>query len=145
MPSPANTSLGSIGLGYIYTDWLSQINYTTPDMGGAKVTVGIFDPLNTLGQTPVNHSTPGFQGKIAYTAGPLYLSASGLYQQQRVLCTDLTAGACAAGSARRAPTCQLRQLGLRSWRQVRHWRFRGDGMVLPRQRGRNDGPVRQLQ
>ena len=88
--APANTSLGSIGLGYIYTDWLSQIDYTTPAMGGAKVTVGIFDPLNTLGQVPVNHSTPGFQGKIAYTAGPLYLSGSVLYQQQRVLCSGVT-------------------------------------------------------
>jgi hypothetical protein len=96
--APANTSLGSIGLGYIYTDWLSQIDYTTPSFSGAKVTVGIFDPLNTLGQVPANHSTPGFQGKIAYTAGPLYLSASGLYQQQRVLCANLAAGACAAGS-----------------------------------------------
>ena len=95
--APANTSLGSIGLGYIYTDWLSQINYTTPDMSGAKVTVGIFDPLNTLGQTPVNHSTPGFQAKVAYTAGPLYLSASVLYQQQRVLCSDV--GSCALGAA----------------------------------------------
>ncbi|MFZ0551702.1 MAG: hypothetical protein WAU49_12125 [Steroidobacteraceae bacterium] len=96
--APANTSLGSIGLGYIYTDWLSQIDYTSPDMGGAKITVGIFDPLNTLGQVPVNHSSPGFQGKIAYTAGPLYLSASMLYQQQRVLCVDLAAGACATAS-----------------------------------------------
>lgn len=96
--SPANTSLGSIGLGYIYTDWLSQINYTTPDMAGAKVSVGIFDPLNTLGQVPANHSTPGFQAKIAYTMGPLYLSASGLYQQQRIGCADpsLGAGACAS-------------------------------------------------
>ncbi|MGH8291444.1 MAG: porin [Steroidobacteraceae bacterium] len=93
--APANTSLGSIGLGYIYTDWLSQINYTTPNMSGAKVTVGIFDPLNTLGQVPVNHSTPGLQAKIAYTMGSLYLSASGLYQQQRVLCGNLAAGACA--------------------------------------------------
>ena len=96
--SPANTSLGSIGLGYIYTDWLSQINYTTPDMSGAKVTVGIFDPLNTLGQVPVNHSTPGIQAKIAYTMGPLYLSASGLYQQQRVLCSNLGGGACAGAA-----------------------------------------------
>ena len=86
--APANTSLGSIGLGYIYTDWLSQIDYTTPDMMGAKVTVGIFDPLNTLGQAPVNHSSPGFQGKVAYTHGGLYLSASGLYQKQRISCTD---------------------------------------------------------
>jgi hypothetical protein len=86
--APANTSLGSIGLGYIYTDWLSQIDYTTPAIGGAKITVGIFDPLNTLGQTPINHSTPGFQGKVAWTAGPLYLSASMLYQKQRIPCAD---------------------------------------------------------
>ena len=92
--APANTSLGSIGLGYIYTDWLSQINYTTPDMSGAKITVGIFDPLNTLGQTPANHSSPGFQAKLAYTVGPLYLSLSGLYQQQRVPCVDLDLAAC---------------------------------------------------
>ena len=88
--APANTSLGSIGLGYIYTDWLSQIDYTTPDMAGTKVTVGIFDPLNTLGQVPVNHSSPGFQAKIAYTVGSLYLSASGMYQQQRIGCADPT-------------------------------------------------------
>ncbi|HTT03437.1 MAG TPA: porin [Steroidobacteraceae bacterium] len=84
--APANTSLGSIGLGYIYTDWLAQINYTTPDLAGAKITVGVFDPLNTLldGQTvPTSKDTPGFHGKVAWTGGPLYLSASFLYQKQK--------------------------------------------------------------
>ncbi len=82
--APPNTSLGSIGLGYIYTDWLAQIDYTTPDILGAKLTVGVFDPLNTLGQAlPSNHKTPGIHAKAAYKAGPLYLSASGLIQQQR--------------------------------------------------------------
>ena len=47
--SPANTTLGGIGLGYIYTDWLSQIDYTTPDLGGTKITFGIFDPLKPVG------------------------------------------------------------------------------------------------
>ena len=87
--APANTSLGSIGLGYIYTDWLSQIDYTTPDLMGIKATVGIFDPLNTLGQIPASKKAPGFHAKVAYTAGPLYLSASGLVQQQRNTTTDL--------------------------------------------------------
>lgn len=96
--APANTSLGSIGLGYIYTDWLSQIDYTTPSIGGAKITVGIFDPLNTLGQVPANHSTPGFQGKVAYTMGPLYLSASGLYQKQRLGCVDAPAATGCVGT-----------------------------------------------
>ncbi len=99
--APANTSLGSIGLGYIYTDWLSQIDYTTPNLSGTKITVGIFDPLNTLGQIPVNHSSPGFQAKVAYKAGPLYLSASGMYQRQAMSCADpaLNANACAVGSS----------------------------------------------
>jgi predicted porin len=81
--APANTSLGSIGLGYIYTDWLSQIDYTTPDISGVKATIGVFDPLNTLGQIPASKKAPGIHAKVAYTAGPLYLSASGLFQQQR--------------------------------------------------------------
>jgi hypothetical protein len=81
--APANTSLGSIGLGYIYTDWLSQIDYTTPEYYGAKASIGIFDPLNTLSQIPASKKAPGIQAKIAYTLGSLYLSASGLYQQQR--------------------------------------------------------------
>ena len=79
---PGNTTLGSIGLGYIYTDWLSQIDYTTPDMGGTKVTFGIFDPLNPIGAPTEPKSAPGFHGKIAFTQGGLYLSASGLYQKQ---------------------------------------------------------------
>jgi hypothetical protein len=85
--APTHTSLGSIGYGYIYTDWLAQINYTTPDLGGAKITLGVFDPLESLtdgtGATP--KSAPGFHGKIVYKAIPnLYLSASFLYEKQEI-------------------------------------------------------------
>jgi hypothetical protein len=90
--APTNTSLGSIGYGYIYTDWLAQINYTTPDFNGVKVTIGIFDPLESLtdGTGPQPKATPGFHGKIAYkTGGPLYLSASFLYEKQEFQRSDL--------------------------------------------------------
>jgi hypothetical protein len=90
--APANTSLGSIGLGYIYTDWLSQIDYTTPDFSGVKATVGIFDPLNTLSQIPASKKAPGVHAKVAFTQGPLYLSASGLFQQQRETSTTALNG-----------------------------------------------------
>ena len=89
--APANTSLGSIGLGYIYTDWLAQIDYTTPDISGLKFTVGLFDPLEPV-PTPGSpllpistpKSSPGFHLKAAYKFGDnLYLSASGLYQKQK--------------------------------------------------------------
>jgi predicted porin len=87
--SPGNTTLGGIGLGYIYTDWLSQIDYTTPDMSGAKITFGIFDPLNPLGSgTSEPKSSPGFHGKFAWKLpGGLYFSASGLYQKQSATAT----------------------------------------------------------
>src|SRR6266480_4545195 len=67
-PAPSNTTLGSIGLGYIYTDWLAQIDYTTPDFSGLNFTIGIFDPINALGVAgPVGKKAPGFHGKVAWT------------------------------------------------------------------------------
>ena len=84
--APANTTLGSIGLGYIYTDTLAQINYTTPDFNGIKATVGIYDPLNPVGGTLNQKSAPGFHGKLQYSGdfsgAKLYLSATGLTQKQ---------------------------------------------------------------
>jgi predicted porin len=83
--APTNTSLGSIGFGYIYTDWLAQIDYTTPDISGAKFTIGIFDPVESLtdGTGPTPKAAPGIHGKLAYKASDaLYLSASFLYQKQ---------------------------------------------------------------
>lgn len=81
--NPANTTLGSIGLGYIYTDTLAQMNYTTPDLGGLKLTVGIFDPLEPIGAPDAGgpEGEPGFHGKLAYTAGNLYFSAAFIHQK----------------------------------------------------------------
>jgi len=75
--TPANTSLGSIGLGYVYTDWLAQINYTTPDISGFKFTIGVFDPIEPINQTaPTPEKSPGVHGKVAYKNGPVYVSAT---------------------------------------------------------------------
>ncbi|MDB5976017.1 MAG: hypothetical protein JWR07_2777 [Nevskia sp.] len=66
--SPANTSLGSIGLGYIYVDTLAQMDYTTPDFAGFKGTIGIFDPINAAGNTDAAQpkKAPGLHGKLSY-------------------------------------------------------------------------------
>lgn len=68
--APSNTSLGRIGVGYIYTDFQPQITYTTPKFGGFQLAAGIFQPLTTIGDTEVN-DTPGFQAEATYdlTAG----------------------------------------------------------------------------
>jgi predicted porin len=68
-PAPSNTTLGGIGLGYIYTDWLAQIDYTTPDLSGFQATVGVYDPLNSLTDTGVSDpkKAPGFHAKLTLT------------------------------------------------------------------------------
>lgn len=63
--TPSNTSLGRIGLGYIYTDFQPQITYTTPSFGGFTLSAGIFQPLATAGQNELN-DTPGYQARAAY-------------------------------------------------------------------------------
>lgn len=86
--APANTTLGGIGFGYIYTDWLAQIDYTTPDIQGVSATFGVFDPVNSLsdGATVQPKKAPGFHAKVSDTfaagSGKLYLSASVLTQEQ---------------------------------------------------------------
>jgi predicted porin len=88
-PFPSNTTLGGIGFGYIYTDWLAQIDYTTPDLSGFNVTVGVFDPINSLSDAaaPAPKNAPGLHAKAAYTmpiadGTKLYLSATLLTQKQ---------------------------------------------------------------
>ena len=90
--APANTTLGSIGLGYIYVDTLAQINYTTPDFAGFNFTIGIFDPLNSLSDpgTPETKKQPGFHGKLTYTTKfsddvKFYASATFINQKQNFL------------------------------------------------------------
>jgi predicted porin len=87
--NPSNTTLGSIGFGYIYVDTLAQIDYTTPSYSGFTATVGIFDPVNSLTDpgTPEPKKAPGFHGKIAYKHAisddfSIYGSATAIYQKQ---------------------------------------------------------------
>jgi len=88
--SPVNTTLGSIGFGYIYTDTPAQMNYETPSIGGLTGTIGIFQPYDALNLSGFSAQTagstseqPGFHGKLAYEwAGglPGFLSVSGITQ-----------------------------------------------------------------
>jgi predicted porin len=57
--APSNTSLGRIGIGYIYTDWEPQITYTTPTYNGFSGSIGLFQPLDTTGYN--SHNSPQIQ------------------------------------------------------------------------------------
>jgi predicted porin len=66
-PAPGNTSLGRIGLGYIYTDWIPQITYTTANYSGFSASVGAFTPLDDGNYTA--HNSPQWQAGASYLFG----------------------------------------------------------------------------
>lgn len=68
-----NTTLGRIGIGYIYADWIPQITYWSPSFNGFQFAGGIFasfDHVRFSGHpstaTLTKQDEPGFQAKITY-------------------------------------------------------------------------------
>jgi predicted porin len=86
--NPSNTTLGSIGFGYLYPDTLAQMDYTTPDIAGFNFTIGIFDPVNSLTDADnTAKKAPGLHGKATYTLKldegmKFYASITGITQKQ---------------------------------------------------------------
>lgn len=89
--APANTTLGRIGSGYIYSDFQPQITYTSPSFGGVQASVGVFQPLKSLTGQDQTNSDPGFQAKLTYDGDfggvNAHLWTSGITQKH-----DLVAG-----------------------------------------------------
>ena len=79
------TTLGRIGTGFLYADFNGQINYTTPNMNGLELTVGIDQPLSTnnLGNTAVAYAANAVAAggvqtfSVTTAAETLSLNASG--------------------------------------------------------------------
>ena len=67
------TTLGGIGTGYLYADWKGQIAYTTPNMNGFSLTVGITEPWNTRNLSAVSGNAtgtskaPAFEGQASFS------------------------------------------------------------------------------
>jgi len=71
-----NATYGRIGTGYIYADWKSQIQYTTPNMNGFQATVAVANAWNlkqsntgALSMTTANAGggNPAYEGKASYS------------------------------------------------------------------------------
>ena len=98
--SPLNTSFGSVGYGYIFTDRISQISYSTPFGDSTEVTVGVFQPLDliTLGAGisttgDSGSALPGLHGKLRFNSDNGFVSASFLSQTVEAGSADYTGNA----------------------------------------------------
>ena len=88
------TTLGRIGFGYVYPDFNAGIRYTTPAIGAASLTVGLFDPskivttTNSAGTANSTYSqldTPRFEAELNIDLSNISagsnLAISGIYQE----------------------------------------------------------------
>jgi predicted porin len=76
--NPGAVTLGRIGIGYLYTDFMPQIGYTSPSMAGLQVSGAIFQPLSDIVPTALGlpqysapltgHGQPQYQIKATYAA-----------------------------------------------------------------------------
>src|SRR6266853_282521 len=92
-----NTTLGRIGVGYIYADWIPQISYTSPKYGAFQYSAGVFQGMDIVpagaatSATLTEHEQPGLQAKGSYewtgtVAGKAWVSA--LSQKVKARATD---------------------------------------------------------
>ena len=98
--APHNTSLGRIGVGYIYADFIPQITYKSPTVNGFFFQVAAMTPYDEIAAFGdpssgfmTGHDLPMGQAKVSYvgTWSPdvkLTLSSSGVVQKQETDCLN---------------------------------------------------------
>jgi len=108
--TPNNVTFGRIGVGYIYTDFIPQVTYTTPSYKGFQGAFSFMqafdDPLWTLytGIPLSGHTQPQLQGKLTYTYpghGPVKFKVWSNFVTQKQT-AQFGAGALAPGDGVRA-------------------------------------------
>jgi hypothetical protein len=121
---PTNTTLGRIGIGYIYTDFIPQITYKSPTWGGVTFWVSAMTPLDEfafsgdpLSGNMTGHDLPMGQAKIQYvgTWSPdvkLTLSSSGVVQHQQAECLAATPALATIGASQFSSQCIFAGTGL---------------------------------
>lgn len=65
----SGTSLGRIGIGYLYPEWTAQITYLSPNWNGFSFGASVVEPFQNItgaGGAQFDYSQPGFQGKATY-------------------------------------------------------------------------------
>ncbi|ABA89750.1 outer membrane channel, putative [Syntrophotalea carbinolica DSM 2380] len=81
------TPLGRIGYGYVYPQFNAQVRYTSPDLYGFKISVGLYDPSGIAGPAAKAEETklPRFEGELSYAGtfegGSFKTWLSGVWQE----------------------------------------------------------------
>ncbi len=79
--NPGGTTLGRIGYGYVYPNFVAQMTYSSPAGRPGQVTIGIFNPSTNNGFDEL--VVPRIEGEFNYTVSDLMVWGGGLVQNQK--------------------------------------------------------------
>lgn len=109
--APSGTTLGRIGFGYIYPNFVAQMSYSTPAGRPGSLTIGLVDPSAFGPYTQT--STPRLEAEASYKSGNVTVFASGALQNAKDVGADesKTATGAAAGVTYKASQFSLHASG----------------------------------
>lgn len=75
-----SSTLGRIGSGYVYADWVGQISYISPNWNGFSFSAGLREPWTNGTSNSAVRNDMGYEGKVSYEwtgdyAGKVWASA----------------------------------------------------------------------
>jgi len=110
--APRGTTLGRIGFGYIYPNFVAQMTYTTPAGRPGSLSIGLMDP-STFGPYDT-HLIPRLEAEGSYKSGNILVFASGTVQNSKTAPsggTSKTAYGAAGGVTYKSGTFSLHGSG----------------------------------
>ena len=79
--APSGTTLGRIGFGYVYPNFVGQISYSTPGGRPTGLTIGLVDPSG-FGPYTTNQ-LPRLEAEVNHKSGNIQVFASGALQNSK--------------------------------------------------------------
>jgi hypothetical protein len=110
--APSGTTLGRIGFGYIYPNFVAQMTYNTPAGRPTSFSIGLMDP-STFGPYST-HQIPRLEAEGSYKSGNILVFASGTLQNSKTAPsggTSKTAYGAAGGLTYKSGTFSLHGSG----------------------------------
>jgi hypothetical protein len=112
------TTLGRIGFGYIYPQFVAQMTYSTPAGRPTQISIGLFQPSSLAGSTGVAYDqtqVPRVEGELVYSSGNVKGWVNGTAQNAKNTITDDSKTAVGAGGGLRFGNAMFSLTGSGYW------------------------------
>jgi hypothetical protein len=112
------TTLGRIGFGYIYPNFVAQMTYSTPAGRPTQLSIGIFQPSSLAGSSGVVYNqtqVPRVEGELVYSSGNVKGWVNGTAQNAKNTGNDESKTAVGAGGGLRFGNAMFSLTGSGYW------------------------------